>query len=327
MSYSQKVEQGYLSFASGLITELNPLSTPDELKGTTSDELNMAVDTDGMVRVRREGFSLLTIPRQNVVGTVISVKYWRLGSCYIVCSYNPTPVDDSYVTYTTFIDIADPTKDRSYATKVLVADFLETPSVCFLRTKTIVSYGGRPLLFTREISGEFTIQYIDLYIRDFKLLDDDQQVTQRTGILTDEHKYNLYNAGWYQHRALLDPAVTGDPVTNFQSKKSVYPSNADIPYLGDTTDSNGDLKFKPDAFDNLNLGSTEAPRGHYVYNIRDINRGYSIANKTEDGVPSTTLSILLENGNDPNTGTPPTGGGTIDDGFPEKEIPPGGEVP
>lgn len=327
MSYRQKVEQGYLSFAGGLVTELNPLSTPDELKGTTSDELNMTVDTDGMVRIRRTGFELLSVPRQDVPGTVLVVRYWRLGSCYVVCSYDPTPTDDQYTCYTTFIDTSTPSKDRQYSTKVLVSDFLETPPISFLRTKCIISYGGRPLLFYREVSGEFTIQYIDLYIRDFKLIDDGLSVTERPVTLTDKHKYNLYNAGWYQDRSRKDPSGLGDPIANFLAKKSKHPSNADIAYLGDVTDTNGDLKFDPNAFDNINLGSTEAPRGHYVFNIRKIDRDAVLISKDNDGAPSTTLSTLLLNGNDPTTGTPPPPGGDIDDGYPEAPIPPGGQVP
>lgn len=325
MSHSQKVEQGYLSFAGGLVTELNPLSTPDELKGTTSDELNMTVDTDGMVRVRRTGFELLPLPRQEVPGTVLVVRYWRLGSCYVVCSYDPVAVSGQYTCYTTFIDTDTPANDRQYSTKVLVDDFLETPPIAFLRSKCIISYGGRPLLFYREVSGEFTIQYIDLYVRDFKLIDDSHSITFRPTTLSSEHKYNLYNAGWYQKRMLLSTATVDDPVTNFYNIKGRYPSNADIAYLGDKTDSNGDLKFDPNVFDNLNLGSAEAPRGHYVFNIRSFNRESTNIFSDHDGAPSTTLTNLLVNGNDPGTGSPPTGG--IDDDYPEPPIPPGGQIP
>ncbi len=325
MSFSQKSETGYLSFAKGLVTELNPLNTPDELKGTTSDELNMTVDTDGMVRVRRPGLSLLSIPRQDVSGTVLEVKYWRTGSCYVVCSYNPVPDAGQYTCTTTFIDTTTPSKDRSYNTKVLVGDFVSTPQVAFLRTKCIIAYGGRPLLFTREASDEFTIQYVDLYIRDFKLIDDTYSVTQRPTTLSDEHKYNLLNAGWYQDRQLLSSGAVGSPITSFHTILSKYPSNADVAALGDVSDSNGDLKFDPNAYANLNTGSTEAARGHYVFNIRDIDRQARTSATDRDGVPSSTLSNLIVNGNDPGTGAPPTG--DIDDGYPEPSVPPGGEIP
>lgn len=326
MSYSQKSETGYLSFARGLATEVNPLSVPEELKGTTSDELNMTVDTDGMVRVRRPGLSLLSIPRQNITGQVLEVKFWRAGHCYVVCSYNPTPDDGEYVCTTTFIDTEDASKDRAYDTRVLVSDFLLNPQVVFLRTKCMVTYGGRPLLFTREASNEFTIHYVDLYVRDFKLVDDGLGVTERPAALTDEHKYNLLNSGWYQSRFLLSTNLIGNPLTNYFTVKAKYPSNADIAYLGDVTDTNGDLRFDPNAFDNLNVGSTEAPRGHYVYNIRSIDRQERATTLTQkDGAPSTTLTLLLLDGDDPSTGTPPSG--PIDGGYPEYPVPPGGQIP
>lgn len=328
MSFSQKSEIGYLSFAKGLATELNPLSTPEELKGTTSDELNMTVDTDGMVRVRRHGLSLLSVPRQNITGQVLEVKYWSKGTCYVVCSYDPTAVSGQYTCTTTFIDTSDPAKDRAYSTKVLTDDFLTTPQVVFLRTKCMVTYGGRPLLFTREVSGEFTIHYVDLHIRDFKLIDDTLTVTERPVTLSNEHKYNLLNAGWYQYRKLNSTGIAGDPIIDFQTIRSKYPSNADIPYLGDVSNSSGDLVFDPEEYDNVNVGSTEAPRGHYVFNIRNIDRAVknlTHADAIRDGAPSTTLSLLLLDGDDPTTGTPPTG--DIDDGYPEPPVPPGGEVP
>lgn len=328
MSYSQKSETGYLSFAKGLATEVNPLSIPEELKGTTADELNMTVDTDGMVRVRRPGLSLLSIPRQNVAGEVLEVKYWRTGSCYVVCSYEDTIVDDQYTCTTTFIDTTDASKDRAYTTKILTSDFISTPQVVFLRTKCMITYGGRPLLFTREVSGEYTIQYVDLYVRDFKLIDDLHSVSERPGSLSNEHKYNLLNAGWYQYRQLLSSGVTADPIAEFYAIRTKYPSNADIAALGDVTDSGGDIKFDPASYDNINLGSTEAARGHYVFNIRNINRDIkstSLPEQLRDGAPSTTLALLLSDGDDPTTGVPPTG--DIDEDWPEPPIPPGGVAP
>ena len=326
MSFSQKSETGYLSFAKGLATEVNPLSIPEELKGTTSDELNMTVDTDGLVRVRRPGLGLLGVPRQAVTGRVLEVKLWRTGTCYVVCSYDNIIVDDQFTCTTTFIDTTDPSKDRSYTTKVLASDFLINPQVVFLRTKCMVTYGGRPLLFTREASKEFTIQYVDLYIRDFKLLDDKITTEERPVVLSEEHKYNLLNAGWYQNRDRLSPVGVGDPIDNFFSIRGKYPSNSDIAALGDITDTAGDLKFDPSSYDNLNVGSTEAPRGHYVYNIRVINRDAKNGlERLKDGSPSNTLSLLLDNGNVPGTSTPPTG--DIDVDFPDPVVPPGGEIP
>jgi hypothetical protein len=327
MSFSRKVDQGYLSFARGLVTEINPLSTPEDLQGTTSDELNMIVDTDGMIRVRRAGFELIPNLSEAVQGTVLDARFWRKGSCYVVCSYDPTPSPETneYNCTVTMVDESgQANKNRQFTIKVHVQDFV-LPSLAFLRTKCLVTFGARPVLFTRESSGEFTIQYVNLFVRDFKLVDDDSTLTQRKGVLSSEHKYNLLNAGWYQQRRLIGTNTLSDPIAAFFAGRAQYPSNADVAYLGDITDTNGDLRFDPTAFDSVNVGATEAPRGHYVYDIRDIDRQARVITPSLDGQPSNTLTLLVEKGSDPITGFPAEPGVPIDDFHPER--PPGIQIP
>jgi hypothetical protein len=309
-----------------LVTEINPLSTPEELQGTTSDELNMIVDTDGMIRVRRDGFKILDGLVNDVQGTVLDVRYWRKGRCYVVCSVLPDEVSPGErEVSTTFIDeSSDASLNRQFKTKIKSEDFV-LPSICFLRTKCLVAYGSRPLLFSRESSGEFTIQYVNLFVRDFKLLDDELTVTQRPTELLPNHRYNLYNAGWYQRRKLITTNVLSDPIAAFNASRSQYPSNADIAYLGDITDPDGELRFDPQSFDSVNVGSTEAPRGHYVYDIRSLDRQARVDSPLNDGLPSNTLTTLVQDGNVPGTSDPIPPYDPIDDSFPE--LPPGYPVP
>lgn len=326
MSFNQKVDQGYLSFARGLVTEINPLSTPEDLQGTTSDELNMIVDTDGMVRVRRAGFQTVPDLQNSVPGTVLDVRYWRKGKCYVVCSLTDGEVEPGVLeVVTTMIDeSAVFTKNRQFKTQINAVDFV-LPSICFLRTKCLITYGARPLLFTRESSGEYSIQYVNLYVRDFKLVNDELSLTTRPVVLSEEHEYNILNAGWYQSRRLIGTNVLTDPVAAFFSSRGTYPSNADIPYLADITSPDGDIRFDPTAFDSVNVGSTEAPRGHYVFDIRSIDRQARVTLPSADGVPSSTLTPLAENGNAPGTSDPIDPDLPIDGGYPE--LPPGTEIP
>lgn len=332
MSHSQKVELGYLSFAKGLHTEISPLMTQEELQGTTSDELNMDVDTTGMVRVRRRGFEL---PSQGAVtyipvGTLIESRYWRDKDVYIVCSLQDSSTEGSYEVTVTFLEPdrtvpIDPPLKTEFKFTVLKDEYVK-PSIAFLRTKCLLTFGTRPIVFTKEIgSGKFSVDYIDIYVRDFKLLNDSQTVTSRPTALTDEHKYNLYNAGWYQNRRLKGTGTVGDPVTKFYTDRSEYPSNADVAYLGDVTDSNGDVHFDPAAYNNVTVGSSEAPRGHYIYNIRDIDRDPRLVHKNRDGSPVSTLTPLVEDGKKPGTTDP------IDTTIPvdtfNPETTPGWEIP
>ncbi len=297
MSYSRVVEQGYLSFVKGLATELSPLSTPEEYAGTTADELNMAVDTEGMVRVRRKGVDVLPLAG-TLPGVVHDTKFWRPANCYVAVSSTAGPSQTTRV-HISLIGKSGATS--LYTVQLQTSDFVP-PSISFLRSKCVISSGGRPLLLTKEPTGRYTFQYINLYIRDFRAYPDGLTVTENPSVLEDEHKYNLYNAGWYQNRALLSSGAVGDPVQDFFAVRTKYPSNADVPYLGDITDSNGDLKFDPKAFDNVNVGSTEAPRGHYVYSIRDIDRQAKLTNKDNDGAPLSSLTTIMLDGKHPITG-------------------------
>lgn len=319
MSFSRKLEVGYLSFAQGLMTELSPLMTPEEFQGTTSDELNMEVQTEGMIRVRRNGVDYSNIPSTDVSpsDTKLELKYWSSANVYVVCMYVPQAVDGRYNTSVVLVDKTTGIKTRRYVCTVSVQDF-SGASVAFLRNRCLVSFGGRSILITKEESGEYSFDLVDLHVRDFSLIPDGSSIAERPSTLTTEHEYNLINSTWYQNRAVLSTGLVSNPITNFFTVRGTYPSNADIAYLGDVTDSNGDLRFDPKTFDNLNLGSTEAPRGHYVYNIRDITRSTKIASRMNDGAPSNTLTRILNNGTDPVTGLSNYGGNTpLDGSYPE----------
>jgi hypothetical protein len=211
-----------------------------------------------------------------------------------------------------------------------------------------------------------------LYFRDFDLIDDGLSVSNRPGSLTDEHTYNLYNAGWYADRKnasgeFVDPlslfegqVVTynvpttfsatntfvmqqvgiqnadlnsGDSVTvvGSASNDGTYtvfsvdrstpneltvvtventivneatitvaitaeqggiPSNADIPVLGLKVDSNGDEIFSADTLFETVVGSTEAPRGHYIFDIEENRtRDDVLSTKQTDGSVPTTITF------------------------------------
>lgn len=304
MSFSSRTDQGYLSFAKGLVTEYNPLAAPE---GTTFDELNMDVDTDGFVRTRRKPISSVSLESMaGAEGTIVYSAVWEdLDKVLVVVKRdNPDPVTGNVlVDVIVYAGGVTPVKELTLYFSLPPVQYVR-PSATFLRKRALLVLGGAPLLI-EKVSENYDVYEINLLIRDFKLLEDGSGVGTRPATLNLAHQYNLYNAGWWQNRALLDPNVVGDPITNFNSKRFQYPSNADIVYLGDVTNNDGDLKFKPAAYDNIDVGSTEAPRGHYVYDIRNIDRNGRLSNKTMDGTQLATLVKVLEDGNAPGTGAPP----------------------
>ena len=101
--------------------------------------------------------------------------------------------------------------------------------------------------------------------------------------ITEVHEYNLYNQGWYEQRRLSSGSKTkSDPIAEFFTQNSAYPSSADIPYLG-MVDSSGDLIFDAEYLIDLTFGSSPAARGHYVLDAFDMNRANKIITPSESG--------------------------------------------
>ena len=94
--------------------------------------------------------------------------------------------------------------------------------------------------------------------------------------------------------------------------------------MGLSINENGVTTLRPDEIKNNNVGNSEAPRGHYVYDINDFNRTAKLTTPEDDGLPNTTLSLLgtvdtsgvvtyqPDNPNPP-SGTPEGGGGVNPD--------------
>lgn len=106
-----------------------------------------------------------------------------------------------------------------------------------------------------------------LKIRDVFGIDDGLANDTRPSSLSNSHNYNLQNQGWPD-----EWTAVGDPLDQFFSTHSEYPSNSDIFHLG--------LYFVADrnftTFNAREIASVttgEAPKGHYI--IDAFNRGAS----------------------------------------------------
>lgn len=308
MSFSNRVDQGYLSFAKGLVTEYNPLAAPE---GTTSDELNMDIDTNGMVRIRRNPLEEVTDFRAGIsTGKIVAAEHWERFDRFVYVLEMSNSTSSDVQTLNIVITPKDglPVTEFLLPVDVVKAIYVE-PDIKFVRDLCVIVAGGLPYVMMREPDGRYTVLNISIQIRDFKLLDDTFRISQRPGTINIEHRYNLLNSGWYQDRKVKNETKSViDPIGFFHSVRNQYPSNADIPYLGDITDSDGDLVFDPSTFDNIDTGSTEAPRGHYIYSIRDIDRQSRHEGKGNDGSLEGSVIAIVEDGEVPGTGQPPDPG-------------------
>lgn len=278
----------YVSLAKGLITEASPLAFPE---GSTSDELNFVIEKDGLIRRRRKGFEML-YPVSSFSGedsVLENIFYWR-GSTYVVAVLtNSVPetylrvhsVDESF---TALIDI----KIADDKVETQIAELTEYLVIT-------LSNNDKPILLEySELTQNIDVYKVDLYIRDFELVDDGLSISENPSSLSDNHRYNLLNAGWFADRK--DQNTSGNPLKNvitaYREDLGVYPSNADIVSVGMIDNSEGVRTFDPEFVRDAGLGNSLAARGHYVYPIGDINRTSKLSSPKSDGAPSTTLSLI-----------------------------------
>ena len=108
----------------------------------------------------------------------------------------------------------------------------------------------------------FTTTQINIEIRDFEGLDDGLAVDERPqvgmGAVSTEHKYNMFNQGW-----------SVENLNKWDTARTDLPSNADIMWRFKNTSDAFDASTVP----NVMQGNSPAPKGHYVLNVFNKDRG------------------------------------------------------
>ena len=305
-------QKEYVNLAKGLMTEISPLSFPD---GATSNELNFTVNKDGLIRERRKGFSYI-YPLNSFAGATSKLEnlfYWR-GSKYAIAILT-NAVPETYLRVhaidANFTAVAD----------VKIADAVVSTQIAELTNFLVItlSNNDKPILLEYvEATDSIVVNTVSIHVRDFELVDDGLTASETPVSLTDNHKYNLYNAGWFVSKKDEDQA--GNPltptVTTYFNAFSKYPSNADSVGVGMITNSGGSLTFDPEYVRDAGLGNSLSPRGHYVFPIDTYNRASKLTSPALDGAPSTTLAVLgtitLSGTPSYNPDTPNTDGGSGD---------------
>ncbi len=157
-----------------------------------------------------------------------------------------------------------------------------------------------------EDTSAFIVTAITIQIRDFDGVEDNLETSERPGELTDNHKYNLRNQGWPQSATVnnsrdgslgvtqgTDPIEAtksftidlpvGKAIEKLIGEQSpttilgVYPSNADIIYLAtapSAAQGNEEVigSYSPFHLDDVTVGNTPAPKGHFIFNAFDQDR-------------------------------------------------------
>lgn len=141
---------------------------------------------------------------------------------------------------------------------------------------------GKPFYLEYDSAGDsFTVNAIDMKVRDIWGVDDSLAVDERPTSLTNAHEYNLKNQGWNTTQVNVGGTVTTrDPITGTQVQVGFYPSNADVMSLYRASSGSHSNYYDPKDIVSDLSGNTPAPIGKYI--IDPFARGAS--RQTESGV-------------------------------------------
>jgi hypothetical protein len=280
------------TFVKGIITEAGPLTYPE---GASLDEANFVLNRDGS-RQRRFGIAFEKDaelrPVLNIEGGAVTSHRW----------HNPDNLGDLEVVV--FQDGGRLTFFNSNADAVSAAP-LNLGAVLILE-----GWEDNVVASTASISGKFYIagntdkvielsydldldqvtqRPIDLHMRDLWGVQDDLEVDERPGTLTNLHEYNLRNQGWPDMFPCASTAAGAgtldrDPIEYATTDTGLYPSNADQLHLfkmESAEDAASVATFSPWDMTKSLEGTSEAPKGTHI--LKDVwNRG--AAREVESGI-------------------------------------------
>lgn len=268
------------TFVGGLITEASPLTFP---ANASLDEDNFVLNRDGS-RQRRLGMDFeinyvsvptsVTVPSDGNIATT-SVRWNNAGgnpdkSLIVVQIGNHLKVFDTSYTPISAYQIFD---------KVFDDVGVNTPfSYATVDGTLVVVTGRKQISVMKYVGGIVSMSDSILYIRDqFGVTDivDGVNLRQGTGVTvrpttqTPQHIYNLRNQTFAQPRKVVGDETVEDPIAEFYSIQSNYPSNSDTviyALYADANDSDDRLSERFNAKDIINspVGTFPAPKGYFI---------------------------------------------------------------
>lgn len=272
------------NFVAGLITDTTALNFPDN---ACTETLNCVFDPSGRI-TRRLGFDW---ERDHATKTitlgngVVTSFFWKEvagngnTNFYVVQVGGTLHFYDTESGSVSFGELSD---------TVALADHA-IPGATDIATQACQFAYGRGYLFvTHPQLNPFYVYWdgtdidsetITVEIRDLVGVDDalavDNRPTATVGSMDDEHKYNLFNQGWYHN--------SNAALTAWDTARSDLPSNADVWWqYKNTSDA-----FDASVINNTPLGNTPAAKGHYILEAFDQDRSTAsgVAN-----IPDVTIS-------------------------------------
>lgn len=255
------------NFSGGLITEATGLNFPEN---SASDMSDVDLRNDGAL-TRRKGFAPEVGYQENSLSgtpTAIMEYVWNnvanIGDLTFVVQqidntlkfFQVTPsalstgLSSSSISLSSFKAAGAPTTDSS------VCQFTQGNGRLFVAHPYC-----DPFYVDYDLTTDtFSATRITIQIRDFTRQSDGLKTDERPATLTNLHKYNLYNQGWYWNNA--------DALTKWENARSDEPSNADVWWVY----KNANEDFDTGNIDKIYRGNSAAPNGHYILDAFDQDR-------------------------------------------------------
>lgn len=269
------------NFSKGLITEATGLTFPE----------NACTDTDNCVfnhfglSSRRLGFDLESQYEtftQSLLGNVTVSYLWNNVAGEGDISYVVVQIGDVLHFYLVSAD--NPLSGSKHANTINLSTFMPAGVTSVSNLECQFSSGNGLLFVTNERLDSFYVEYntstdtfsgteINLQIRDFEgdtadVLAVDSRPTSTLAGLTSAHRYNLENQGW-----------TTTNLTAWDTAQTTMPSNADV--MWSFKNATDDLTYDAAALARVTSGNTQAPKGHFIYNIYNILRSSNVSGATD----------------------------------------------
>ncbi len=306
----QKVPQEVNKFQGGLNTDASPLTFPE---GTASEMENIIIERNGDIR-RRLGLdyesSHTTITTAVAPTTNLAVNTYKWD--------NPGGDFDKALQV---IQVGNEIKVFDLDSVPVSAGLIYTYKFTSVAVTTRISFSSiDSFLVAADGTGDISVFEYDpvgesisrteqrLLVRDFWGVDDivssvdlreGLNIIKRPATNPDTHLYNLRNQSFGVGRPTdaNDNELLKDPIVEFQSVATTYPSNSDdvnfalYPHAALT---NHPLipRFWPDDLHKNKIGTYEAPKGYFIIDM--LNRGTSrIAAEAANVVDNPELTLTV----------------------------------
>lgn len=315
MARSRGVRQNF-NFVKGWNTEASPMTFPEN---TAKDLDNVILDIDGSIR-RRPGVNFDdldasfadTSTTSRFSTEAIGFFAWLNVAGQGTTAFTVT----QFGTTLYFHRQAGPETVNNLIGSIDISSF--TTNLSAAKNELVSVASGMGYLFVvGKFLNPFYIEYnpatdalsttaVNIEIRDFDGLDDGLAISERPTTLSDEHHYNLLNQGWVNEGYKMSLENRGSSTINFvtignpiqstfdEEQLGFYPSNADVMHLckltaGDSVDVIG--AYRPFILEDLVLGNTRAPLGHFILGAFNKQRGavsgVGVGSETTSTRPST----------------------------------------